>query len=97
MRTPIAVTLIIVGGLLMLAPALSDYLYQRNIVEMMSRPGTTSVNLDGKMGDDARLGYWLAGGAMVCIAVAGPLLGACCGVGVGSSIADKNNPPFYRA
>ena len=93
MKTPIAVTLIIVGGLLLLAPALSDYMYQRNIVEMMSRPDIASVNLDGKMGDDSRLGYWFAGGAMVFIAVAGPRLGACCGVGAGSAIADKNHPP----
>jgi hypothetical protein len=81
MKTQIAVALIIVGGLLLLAPALSDYLYQRNLVELMSRPGITSVDLEGKMGDDSRIGYWIAGSAMVGIAVAGSLKGVCCGGG----------------
>ncbi|HEY1663901.1 MAG TPA: hypothetical protein VGI03_15900 [Verrucomicrobiae bacterium] len=69
MKTPIAVTLIIVGGLLVMTPALSDYFYQRNVVALMSHPGITSVNLDGKMGDLYRIGCWLTGSVMVGIAV----------------------------
>jgi uncharacterized membrane protein YjgN (DUF898 family) len=69
MKTPVAVTLIIIGGLLVMTPALSDYLHQRNLVALMSRPGITSVNLDGKMGDLYRIGCWLTGSVMVGVAV----------------------------
>jgi hypothetical protein len=88
MKTTIAVTLIIMGSLLLLTPALSDCLYQRNLVDLASRPGVQSVNLDGKMGDDSRLGYWLAGGAMVGIAVA-VSLGGCRRTEAGGLHSDK--------
>ena len=70
MKTPIAITLIIVGALLVMTPVVSDYLYQRSLVEMLSRPSITSVNLDGKMGDLYRIGCLGMGGVMVLIAVA---------------------------
>lgn len=69
MKTPVAVTLIIVGGLLVMMPALSDYLYQRNAVALLSEPGVQSVEIDGKMGDFYRLGSWLIGSAMIGVAV----------------------------
>jgi hypothetical protein len=69
MKTPVAVTLIIMGGLLVMTPALSDYLYQRNVVALLSHPGVQSVNLDGKMGDLYRIGCWLTGSVMVGVAV----------------------------
>jgi len=73
MKTPVAVTLIIMGGLLVMTPALSDYLYQRSLVALMSQPGITSVNLDGKMGDLYRIGCWLTGSVMVGVAILGSL------------------------
>jgi hypothetical protein len=69
MKTPVAVTLIIMGALLVMTPALSDCLYQRNLVALMSHPGITSVNLDGKMDDLYRFGCWLTGSIMVGVAV----------------------------
>jgi hypothetical protein len=69
MKTPVAITLIIMGALLVVTPALSDYLYQRNIVDLMLQPRINSVSLDGKMGDLYRIGCWLTGSAMVGIAV----------------------------
>ena len=70
MKTPIAITLIIMGALIVIAPVVSDYLFQRNLVELMSRPGITSVNLDGKMTDLYRIGCWAMGGVMILVAVA---------------------------
>jgi hypothetical protein len=71
MKTPVAVTLIIMGSLLVMTPAVSDYLFQRNLVDLLSglagRNG--SVNLDGKMGDLYRIGCWLTGSAMIGVAV----------------------------
>jgi hypothetical protein len=69
MKTPVAVTLIIMGALLVMTPALSDWLYQRNLVALLSRPGITSVNLDGKMGDLYHIACWLTGSAMIGVAV----------------------------
>jgi hypothetical protein len=69
MKTPVAITLIIMGSLLVMTPAVSDYFFQRSLVELMSKPGITSVNLDGKMTDLYRIGCWAAGAMMVGIAV----------------------------
>lgn len=69
MKTPVAITLIIMGTLIVIAPVISDYFFQRNLVELMSRPGITSVNLDGKMTDLYRIGCWGMGGAMILIAI----------------------------
>jgi hypothetical protein len=69
MKTPIAVTLIVMGALLIMAPPLSDYLSQRNLVAILSRPGITNASLGNTMGDLYHLGCWLTGTAMIGIAV----------------------------
>ena len=69
MKTPIAVTLIIMGALLIMTPVLADFLYQRNVVALMARSGVTSVTLAGQMSELYRFGCWLTGSAMVGIAV----------------------------
>jgi hypothetical protein len=69
MKTPIAVTLIIMGGLLVMTPALADFLYQRNIVALMARSGVASVTLAGQMSELYRFGCWLTGSGMIGIAV----------------------------
>lgn len=63
------------GSLLLLAPAVSDYFYQSDLTVLMSRPGVQSVNLDGKMSDNARQRYWGSGGAMILVGVAGAVFG----------------------
>jgi hypothetical protein len=73
MKTPIAVALIIMGGLLLMTPAFSDYFYQQNLVALMSRPGVQSVNLAGTMPDLERIGCYLTGSLMVGAAVLGTL------------------------
>jgi hypothetical protein len=69
MKTPIAVTLIIMGALLVMTPALADFLYQRNVLALMARSGVTSVTLAGQMSELYRFGCWLTGSGMVGIAV----------------------------
>src|SRR4051812_39981166 len=69
MKTPVAVTLIITGALLVMTPAIADYCYQQHLVTLMSHPGVTSVNLDGKLGDVYRFGCWLTGSVMIGVAV----------------------------
>ena len=69
MKTPIAVTLIIMGALLVMTPAIADFLYQGNVVAMMAKSGVTSVTLAGQMTELYRLGCWLTGSGMVGVAV----------------------------
>ena len=70
MKTPIAITLIIVGGLLILAPALTDYLARGQIVSTMSETKLTSLNLNPPpMSSAYRLGCYFAGCAMIAVAV----------------------------
>jgi hypothetical protein len=69
MKTPIAVTLIIMGAVLAMTPALADFLYQRNVLALMAKSGVTSVTLAGQMSELYRFGCWLTGSGMVGIAV----------------------------
>jgi hypothetical protein len=69
MKTPIAVTLVIMGAFLVMTPALADFLYQRNVVALMAKSGVTSVTLAGQMSELYRFGCWLTGSGMVGIAV----------------------------
>jgi ABC-type spermidine/putrescine transport system permease subunit I len=69
MKTPTAVTLIIMGALLVMTPALADFAYQRNIIELMGRVNATNVMLAGQMEELYRFGCWLTGSAMVGVAV----------------------------
>jgi hypothetical protein len=69
MKTPIAVTLIIVGGLLIMTPALADFLYQRNVVALLATANFDRVMLAGQMSELYRFGCWLNGSGMVGVAV----------------------------
>ena len=69
MKTPIAVTLIIMGALLVMTPALADFLYQRNVVALLAQSGIERVTLAGQMSDLYRFGCWLTGTGMVGTAV----------------------------
>ncbi len=69
MKTPVAVALIIMGALLIMVPVLSDYMHQRNVVELLSQTNVTSVNLIGQMRDLYRIGCWATGTGMIAIAV----------------------------
>lgn len=70
MKTPLAITLVIMGALLVMTPAISDFFYQRNVIALMSsQSGVKSVVLQGQMSQTYRFGCWLTGSGMVGIAV----------------------------
>ncbi len=70
MKTPVAVTLIIVGGLLILSPLLADHLARAQIVAVMTHSNLTSINLSPPpMSSAYRFGCWFAGGIMIALAV----------------------------
>ena len=69
MKSAIAITLIIVGALLIMTPVLADYLHESNVVALLSRDNVRQVTLNGQMGDMYRLGCWLTGSAMIVVAV----------------------------
>lgn len=69
MKTPVAITLIIMGALLVMTSALADFLYQRNVVALMATSGLERVTLAGQMSELYRFGCWLTGSGMVGVAV----------------------------
>lgn len=69
MKTPIAVTLVIVGGLLVATPIISDFMHRQQIVAAMSKAGVTSVSLHPELSANYRFGCWSTGAAMVAAAI----------------------------
>ena len=69
MRTPVAIVLIIAGMIMIITPAISDYLYQKNVVKLLEATDFDRVTLSGKMGETYRLGCWLAGVMSICCAI----------------------------
>jgi hypothetical protein len=69
MKTPIAVTLIIMGALLVMTPALSDYLHRQSFLALISRPGLDMATLyrdfSAQMDYHYQFGCWLTGSLMV--------------------------------
>ena len=69
MKTAIAVTLIIMGALLIMTPVLADFLYQRHVVSLLAQSGFERVTLAGQMSPLYRFGCWFTGTAMIAITV----------------------------
>ena len=70
MKSPVAITLIIVGGLLILGPAFTDYTARAQVASILAQQKFTSLNLDPPpMSSTYRFGCWLAGSAMIAAAV----------------------------
>jgi hypothetical protein len=66
MKTPLAVTLVVVGGVLIATPILADYLLksnrQTNIVRLLEKAETSRVNLEREeVGAWYAFGCWLVG------------------------------------
>src|SRR5690349_1244990 len=84
MKTTIAVTLIIMGTLLILTPVLSDLYYQRSVHDLATGSQNNGTFLEYKvnvlraaqMGDLYRFGCWLTGSGMVGISVFASLFSA---------------------
>ena len=70
MKTPVAVALIVVGGFLILGPAVFDHLARAQLVTAMTAQKLTSINLEpAPMTSVYRFGWWLVGAVMVAAAV----------------------------
>jgi hypothetical protein len=70
MKAPVAVALIIVGGVLILAPVAADQLARAQVVTVMTEAKVPSVNLEPPpMGSGYRFGCWLSGVVMIGAAV----------------------------
>ena len=69
MKTSIAITLIIAGALLILAPAATDYLHQRQVADLLARNGAGTVTLLGGLSEIYSFGCWLTGSVMIGLAV----------------------------
>jgi hypothetical protein len=70
MKTSVAITLIIVGGLLILGPLLADHLARAQVVAVMTEQKLGSVSLNPPpMSSKYRFGCWFAGSVMIAAAV----------------------------
>lgn len=70
MKTSIAITMIIVGAILIFGPAVADHMARAQVVTVMTEKNTTSVKLDPPpMSDLYRFGCWIAGISMMGAAV----------------------------
>ena len=70
MKSPVAVTLIIVGGLLIFGPVIADHSARAQVVTIMTEQKLTSVNLNPPpMSSQYRFGCWLVGSLMITVAV----------------------------
>jgi hypothetical protein len=69
MKTLVAVTLIIMGSLIVITPVISDYLFQLNVVTLLIKTGAPTATLEGRMSDLYRIGCWATGLGMVGVAV----------------------------
>jgi hypothetical protein len=71
-KTPIAVALIIMGGLLVMTPALAEYLHRQSFLALISRPGLDLPSLyrdfTAQMDYRYQFGCWLTGSLMVVAA-----------------------------
>ncbi len=69
-KTSVAITLIIGGVLLVLAPSVADYLHERHVVDLLSKQTPSmEVVLQGGMSEWYSLGCWVTGAAMIVFAV----------------------------
>ncbi|WP_428303999.1 hypothetical protein [Lacipirellula sp.] len=68
MKNNVAIALIIMGTMLVMAPAVSDFLYQLNVVTVLSQAKSESVTLQGQMGDYYRFACWATGAGMIAAA-----------------------------
>jgi hypothetical protein len=68
MKNNVAIALIVMGAVLVMVPAVSDFLYQLNVVTVLSQSKLESVTLQGQMGDYYRFACWATGASMIAAA-----------------------------
>ncbi|HEX6985362.1 MAG TPA: hypothetical protein VF170_08290 [Planctomycetaceae bacterium] len=74
MRSDFLMALLVCGTLIVALPPISDQMHNRNVVELLSRPNTDTVYLDGRMSSDYRAGCYVLGAGMIFTAVVASLV-----------------------
>lgn len=69
MKSSIVLALIVGGVVSILAPIGADYLHERLVVQLMSKPEIASVHLLRGISDNYAMFCYVAGAAMVAMAV----------------------------
>ena len=68
MKSAIAITLIVVGAILIALPPISDYFWRADTIRLLQQPSVSNVHLEGQMGDDYRVACFVAGAIMIAVA-----------------------------
>lgn len=70
MKTPVAVALIVMGGMMILAPAIADHFARAQLAEVMATRDISTVTLTPyPMNSLYRFGCWVLGAGMIAVAV----------------------------
>jgi hypothetical protein len=70
MKTPVAVALIIMGGMMIFAPAIADHFARAQLVEVLASRDLSNATLTpDPMNSLYRFGCWVLGVAMIAVAV----------------------------
>ncbi len=69
MKPSVAITLIIVGGILIALPPIADYLRQSEMAELLAKPEISKVNLEEPMDHGYRWTCLLCGVSMIATSV----------------------------
>ena len=69
MKPSVAIALIIVGGILVALPPISDCLWRADALRMVEKTGMSSGTLDGKMDGIYRIGCIMAGVGSIATSV----------------------------
>src|ERR1035437_4002061 len=67
MKPPVAVALIIMGTVLILAPIGADYLFQRNLVSLLTKEQSIGATVMPQLSAWYRVVCWLTGSLMVLV------------------------------
>jgi hypothetical protein len=67
MKPPVAVALIIMGTVLILAPIGADYLFQRNLVSLLTKEQSIGATVMPHLSTWYRVVCWLTGSLMVLV------------------------------
>ena len=77
MKQGVAITLIIMGSILIMAPPASDHFHTQQVVRLLDNERITAKGIPleggmkGSMSTEYRLGCWFTGLSMICVAVLG--------------------------
>jgi hypothetical protein len=71
MKPPVAVALIIMGTVLILAPIGADYLFQRNLVSLLTKEQSIGATVMSQLSAWYRVACWLTGSLMVLVGALG--------------------------